>query len=136
MVRWVGRRLRPVAILLFRLLGRAERRTRRTLAWATRASTRASGSLTPERGIACLIVAASLCLLVAQFVDYRGIEVGQPGYAGLGSIAEAPTVGLETPTDAHSYALIPVALLGAGLGLFVFARGRHRLGRSSSPSGP
>ncbi|HEY5976212.1 MAG TPA: hypothetical protein VIT85_00005, partial [Solirubrobacterales bacterium] len=129
-MRWVGRRLRPIGILLFRLLGRAERRTRRTLAWASRAATRASGALTPERGVACLIVAASLCLLVAQFVDYRGIEVGQPGYAQLGgSIAEAPTVGLETPTDAHSYALVPVALLGAGLGLFVFARGRRRLGR-------
>jgi hypothetical protein len=76
-----------------------------------------------------VIVAASICLLAAQFVDYRGIEVGQPGYAGLGAIAEAPTVGLETPIDAHSYVLIPVALLGAALGLFAFARGRRQLGR-------
>jgi len=128
--RWLGRRLRPVGILLFRLLGRAERRTRGFLAWSSRAATRASAALTPERGVACLIVAASLCLLVAQFVDFRGVEVGQPGYAQLGdSIAEAPTVAHETPTDAHSYALVPVALLGAALGLLVFVRGRRRLGR-------
>lgn len=128
-LRWTGRRLRPVGVLVLRLLGAAERATRRALAAASRGSTRAARVLTPERGACVLIVAASLCLLVAQFVDYREIEAGQPGYAGLGSIAAAPVVESEPATSAHSYALVPVALLGVGIGLFALMRGRRKLGR-------
>jgi len=129
LARWVGRRLRPIGVFALRLLGALEKRTRGTIAWATRTSTRASAVLTPFRAVASVVVASSLCLLAAQFVDYRGVEVGQPGYAGLGGIAQAPVVGLETPIDAHSFALVPIALLGAGLGLWALLAGRPRLGR-------
>ena len=128
LARWTGRRLRPLGVLVLRLLGFAERRARAAVGLAARAATRASAVLTPERGICLVIFASAVCLLVAQFVDYRGVEVGGPGYAGLP--ASAPTVGLETPRDAHSYALVPVALLAAGLALVVARGGRRKLGRA------
>ncbi len=116
-------------MLSLRLLGFGERRLLRHRPARARAATRASAVLTPERGICLAILASAGFLLVAQFVDYRGIEVGQPGYAGLPAAAQAPTVGLETPVDAHSYALVPVALLAAALALFVARGGNRRLGR-------
>ena len=70
-----------------------------------------------------MIVASAACLIAAQFVDYRGVEVGEPGYAGLPGVATAPEVGLETPIDAHSFVLIPVALLAAALGVLAARAG-------------
>ncbi len=128
-LRWTGRRLRPLGVLVLRLLGVAERRARASAAWAVRASTRASAVATPERAICAVIVAAAACLLVSQFVDYRGVEVGQPGYEGLPEVAKAPTVGEETPVDAHSYLLVPVALAAGALGFVAGRRRRPRLGR-------
>jgi len=129
LARWTGRRLRPLGVAVFRLLGFAERRARRAAARAARASTRASAVLTPERALCGVIVASAACLLASQFVDYRAVEVGQPGYAGLPSAASAPTVGAETPVDAHSYALVAVALLAGAIGVAAARTGRRRLGR-------
>ena len=129
LLRWTGRRLRPLGVLALRLLGLIERRLRRTAAWAVRASTRASAVIAPDRAICAVIVAAAACLLVSQFVDYRGVEVGAPGYAGLPEVAQAPTVDRQTPTDAHSYLLVAVALLAGGLGVVAGRRRRPQLGR-------
>lgn len=129
LLRWTGRRLRPFGVLALRLLGSAERSARRTAAWAVSASTRASAVITPERAICAVIVASAACLLVSQFVDYRGVEVGGPGYAGLPESARAPTVGVKTPVDTHSFVLIPVALLAAGLGVAAARTHRRRLGK-------
>ncbi len=129
LARWAGRRLRPLGVLALRLLGLAERRARRAAAWAVRTSTRAGAVITPERAICGVIVASAACLLASQFVDYRGVEVGGPGYAGLPEAARAPTVGVETPVDAHSYLLVPVALLAGGLGVAAARSQRRRLGR-------
>jgi hypothetical protein len=129
LARWIGRRLRPVGVLLLRLLGWAEKHARRAAAWAVRASTRASAVVTQERAICGVIVASAACLLASQFVDYRGVEVGGPGYAGLPGAARAPTVGVETPLDAHSVALVAVALLAGGLGIAAARSHRRRLGR-------
>ncbi len=123
------RRLRPLAVLLFRLLGRIERLLRRAVRDGGRAATRASGALTPQRAICLAIVAAAACLLVAQFVDYRAVEVGQPGYAGL-LAAKAPAVGAENAGSAHAYLLVPLAALAAALALVAIANERRRgLGR-------
>ena len=130
--RWgrrAGRRLRPVAVRLFRLLAWLERRLLRARDLAIRLATRASAVLAPERAICATIVAAAACLAVAQFVDYRAVEVGQPGYAGLPT-ATPPTVGVEKAGGAHAYLLLPVALLAAALALVVGRNGRRRgLGR-------
>jgi hypothetical protein len=129
LVRWAGRRVRPLAVLILRALGLVDRLSRRTAAGAARLATRASAVITPQRATCGVIVASAACLIAAQFVDYRGVEVGEPGYAGLPGVATAPEVGLETPIDAHSFALIPVALLAAALGILAARRGRSGLGR-------
>lgn len=128
-LRWCGRRLRPLAIAALRGLALLDRGARRGAGAAARASTRASAGLTPQRGIAATIVASSGCLIAAQFVTYRGVEVGEPGYAGLPGFADAPLVAPQTPIDAHSIALIPVALLAAGLAVVAARRRRPGLGR-------
>jgi hypothetical protein len=129
--RWekrVARRLRPAARLLFRGLARLERLLLRSRERAVRLATRASAVLSPERAICLTILGAAACLLAAQFVDYRAVEIGQPGYAGLAP--SAPTVGAETAGQAHAYLLVPVALLAAALALVVLRNGRRRgLGR-------
>ena len=85
--------------------------------------------LTPWRAICLAVLAAAGCLLAAQFVDYRAVEVGQAGYAGLPA-ASAPTVGAETAGQAHAYLLVPVALLAAALALAALRDERRRgLGR-------
>jgi len=119
------RRLRPPAALLFRLLGRAERLLLRLAAGGGRAATRASAVLTPWRATCLAVLAAAACLVAAQFVEYRAVEVGQPGYAGLPA-AGAPAVGAETAGAAHAYLLVPVGLLAAALALAALRDERRR----------
>jgi len=128
-VRRAGRRLRPLAVLLFRGLGRLERPLRRGAARVRRIAAMAWAVVTLHRAICVAIVAAAACLAIAQFLDYRAVEIGGPGYAGLPG-ASAPTRGEETAGGAHAYLLLPVALLAAGLALAALANPkRHRLGR-------
>ena len=77
---------------------------------------------------AASIVASAACLVVSQFVDYRGVEIGQPGYAGLPAVAAPPTVDVKTAGQAHSYLLVPLALLAA------VARRRWRCGAGGGGS--
>jgi hypothetical protein len=124
------RRLRPLGVLLFRLLGRGERLLLGLARRGQRAATRASALLTPWRGICLAVLAAAGCLVASQFVEYRAIEVGQPGYAGLPT-ASAPAVGGETAGAAHAYLLVPAGLLAAALALAALRDERRaRLGRA------
>lgn len=130
LVRAAGRRLRPGAVLLLRGFAVADRWRRRLTAAAVRGATRASGVLTPERAICAAIVAAAACLIVSQFVAYRSVEVGQPGYAGLTSVASPPAVGIENAGEAHSYLLVPVGILVVALAILAVLRPRRSgLGR-------
>jgi hypothetical protein len=124
----VGPRLRPVGALFFAGLAVTERQLRRAAALAARGATAASAAITPRRAIAAVIVAAGICLVVSQFVDYRGVEIGQPGYAGLPSVAKPPTVAVKTAGQAHSYLLVPIGVLAALLGALCALRARRRLG--------
>jgi hypothetical protein len=126
----VARRLRPAGAFLFRALSWLEKRLLRGRALAAGAATRASAVLTPERAVCVAILAAAVCLGVSQFVEYRAVEVGQPGYAGLPGGAAAPTVAGESAGSAHAYLLLPLALLAAVLALAVLRNGARRgLGR-------
>jgi hypothetical protein len=128
-IRWLGRKLRPAAVFLLRRLAWLERRLLRVKARAARAAARASDVLTPQRAICLAILASAAALIVSQFVDYRAVEIGQPGYAGLPA-AEAPTVGAETAGEAHAYLLVPLALLAGALALAALRNERRRgLGR-------
>jgi hypothetical protein len=125
----LGRRLRPLSVLLLRGLALLERRLLGALARARRAATRASAVLTPQRAICLTILASAACLIASQFVEYRAVEIDQPGYAGLAAVAP-PKVDARTAGEAHAYLLIPVALLAAALALAALRNERRRgLGR-------
>jgi hypothetical protein len=127
---WAGSRVRPLAAQLFRAVAAAERWLRRGCAATVRGATRASAVVTPQRAIGAVIVAAGAGLVVSQFLDYRGVEIGQPGYAGLPDAARPPTVDVRTAGEAHSYLLVPAGVLAAMLGLLAAVRDRRRLGLS------
>jgi len=126
--RWAERRARPVGVALFKGLSALERRLLRARDLAIRGATRASAALSPPRAIAAATSGVSACLIASQFVDYRGVEVGQPGYAGLDA-ATPPTLGIETAGSAHAFLLIPLALLAAALATLAARRDRPKLGR-------
>jgi hypothetical protein len=133
---WVGRRLRPVAVFVLRAFATGERWLRRAGTWAAGWATRASTVITPQRAILGVVVACSLCLLVSQFIDYRAVEIGQPGYAGLPDVARPPTVGVETAGDAHSWLLVPLALLTGLIAILAMRRPKRReLGRTIAALG-
>jgi hypothetical protein len=117
-----------MAALFFRGLAVAETWTQRAAALAARTATALSVVITPRRATGAVIVVAGLALVASQFVDYRGVEIGQPGYAGLPEVARPPTVDVKTAGQAHAYVLIPVGALAAALGLLAAALPRRRLG--------
>ncbi len=123
-----GPRLRPFAARFFRGVALGERGVRRACALAVRGATRASAVVTPQRAIGAVIVAAGVCLVVSQFLDYRAVEIGQPAYSGLSSIARPPTADVRTAGDAHAYLLVPLGLLAVLLGVLAGGRDRRRLG--------
>jgi hypothetical protein len=127
--RWASRRLRPLAARLFRLLSVLEHRLLSIRDLATRAATRAGATLTPQRAICLTVLASAGCLITAQFVEYRAVEIGQAGYAGLPA-ATPPTVDPKTAGEVSSYLLVPVALLAAALALAALRNERRQgLGR-------
>jgi hypothetical protein len=125
---WAATWLRPLGAYFFRGLAAGERWLRRGCTVAVRAATAASTLITPRRAIAGVIVAAGVCLVVSQFVDYRGVEIGQPGYAGLPAVAAPPKVDVRTAGQAHAYLLIPLGVLAALIGGLAIRRERRRLG--------
>ena len=91
---------------------------------------RAAPEITPARVVAAVAAVVAVTLIVSQFMDYRGIAIGKPGYEGrVGTVAPAPQRDLETAGSAHLYLLVPVGL--AALALIGMAlRGDWRLGRA------
>jgi hypothetical protein len=123
-----AKRLRPVGVLVLRGFGRGERLLRRVATASAHGATRASALLTPARGICLLILGSAVCLVVSQFVTYSSVEIGQPAYAGL-TAAAPPTVGAERAGEAHSYVLIPLALIAAIVATMMLRTERRGLGR-------
>jgi hypothetical protein len=126
---WLGPKLRPAGAVLFRCLAFGEAAIRRGATLAVRAATAASRSVTPRRAIGFLIFAAGAGLVASQFLDYHGVEIGQPGYANLPDVAAAaPAVDLKTAGEAHAWVLVPVGLVAALLGLLGALRERRGYG--------
>jgi hypothetical protein len=123
-----GKRARPLAVLVLRVFSRGERALRRVVAAAIRGATRASAVVTPRRAIAGVVLASAICLVVSQFVSYRSVEIGQAGYSGLPAAAP-PTVASKSAGEAHSYLLVPVALLAAAVAAATARSDRRGLGR-------
>jgi hypothetical protein len=125
---WLWPRLRPLLALLFRALALLERGIRWTGARLVRLATAAGSVLTPARAAAVVLIAAGVCLVASQFIDYRAVEIGQPGYADLPQVAHAPTTDVRTAGDAHAYLLVPIGIVVVALGLLSLVRERRRLG--------
>jgi hypothetical protein len=123
------RALRPPLRLLFLALALVEAALRTLGRGASRAATAAAGVLTPRRGVGLTIAAAGGLLIVSQFLDYHGVQIGEqvklPG--GIES-APPPTVDLKTAGQAHSYVLVPIGAIVVALGLAMVVRG-GRVGR-------
>src|SRR5437763_949008 len=128
-----GRRAQPRIDWLVTLVPRAILWAGRTLvAFAgilSSVATRLSRVITPERGIAGVIVCSAACLGVSQFVTYRGVEVGEPQYLGVSGVAPAPQTDRIDAGAAHAYLLIPVAVVAVVLAVIAVHGGRWRLGR-------
>jgi len=85
--------------------------------------------VTPQRMLVFVIAASGGLLIYSQFVAYRGVEVGQPDYSQVSSIAPAPQTDRIDAGAAHAYLLIPVAVLAIGIAVAALATGRWKLGR-------
>ena len=119
---------RPALMWCFRALAFGEAALRGVARAGVRASTTAAAVLTPRRGLGLALGATGALLVVSQFLDYHGVQIGQPGYEGLPQVAKPPTVDLQTAGHAHSYVLVPVGAIGVLLGLVLILRG-GRAGR-------
>jgi hypothetical protein len=113
---------------MFRALAAGERLVRRFISLLVAAATAASRLITPGRAAALVLIVAGGLLVASQFIDYRGVEIGQPGYAGIPDVAKAPTVEVRSAGEAHAYLLVPVGLLAIGFGLLALRREARRLG--------
>jgi hypothetical protein len=125
---WLWARLRPLLALFFRAVAVGERGVRRLCTFLVRVATATSRVITPPRAAAAILVATGALLVASQFIDYRAVEIGQPGYAGLQGPAKAPTIESRTAGEAHSYLLVPVGAFAAALGLLALRRERRGFG--------
>jgi hypothetical protein len=82
--------------------------------------------LTPLRAIVFVAFGSAVLLGFSQFIDYRAVEIGQPGYADVLDVVSAPRADGRTPIDEHSFLLVVAAILALA-GTVAAARGR-RLG--------
>jgi len=125
---WLWPRLRPLLALFFRGLAAGDRLVRRCCTFLVRAATAASRVVTPARAAAVVLIGAGALLVVSQCIDYRAVEIGQPGYADLPDVAQVPTTAAKTAGAAHFYLLVPVGLAAIALGVVALRREARRLG--------
>src|SRR4051812_47191556 len=125
---WLWPRLRPLLALLFRALAILETGIRWVGALLVRLATAAGSVFTPARAAAIVVIAAGVCLVASQFIDYRAVEIGGRGYARLPHVAAAPTQTGRTPRPAHAYLLVPGGGGALALGLLALGRGGRQLG--------
>jgi hypothetical protein len=103
---------------------------RAALATLGRWTNAASRFVTPARALTAVTALALVVLALTQFADYRSISIGNDNYAGgIQTVAPAPVTETDATGSAHSYLMIPLALVGLGL-LAAAVTGRWRLCRA------
>jgi hypothetical protein len=90
---------------------------------------------TPERVLVVVTAGAAACLAYSQFVDYRGVQVGQPQYSQVSTIAPPPQTDRVLAGNAHAYVLVPLAAIALAIAVVALISGRWRLGRLVSVIG-
>jgi hypothetical protein len=105
--------LAPIIAIPFVALAFAERGIRRAARLAARviSAVIAFGDrhVTPGRAVLLVTIVTAGCLIASQYQDYRGVEVGQPGYIPVEATVSADQVDIETPRDAHGSWLLILA---------------------------
>ena len=95
----------------------------------------AEAHVTPARAVAAVAITAAVVMAVGQWSDYRAISVGSDAYAGgIQTVAPAPEIVADRAGEAHSWALVPIAVLAA-LVTVVALTGRARAARLLVPLG-
>ena len=118
--------VRLIAAGIKALAGPTQGARRRLAAWIATLSR----IVTPTRGLLLAALGCALLLALSQFVDYRGISIGADAYdPGISAVAPAPEVEREELGTAHSYVMIPIALLAALALIFAVRSGRWQLTR-------
>jgi hypothetical protein len=108
----------------FRALAVGEAALRALGRGAARVATAGATVLTARRAIGLVMAASGALLVVSQFIDYRGVQIGeQVGLPGGIESAPIPTIDLQTAGHAHSYVLVPVGAIAVVLGLVLIVRG-------------
>ena len=104
---------RRVLLPLLRLIGRA-------VAACLRFGER---HVTPARAVAATCLVAIGALAASQWLDYRSVSVGNDAYSGtVGIVAPPPEVSSDIAGHAHSWVMLPLALIA----LVALALGVHR----------
>ncbi len=84
--------------------------------------------MTPARAVAATVLVAIAALGASQWLDYRSVTVGSDAYSGtVGIVAPAPEVSTEIAGHAHSWAMLPLAVV-ALVALVLALTGRRRAG--------
>jgi hypothetical protein len=68
--------------------------------------------ITPRRAFTLVAAVAAALLVVSQFMDFRAIEIGQPGYVDVRDVTAAPQTDVKSPVDTHSYVLVLAGIIG------------------------
>lgn len=108
---------------LLAIVGRALSATGRGVSHAVAAADRV---LTPARAVLLVAIGSAVLLGWSQFIEYRAVEIGQPGYAEVLDVATAPRTDGRTPVDEHSFILVAAAV-AALVGVAMAAGGRRPL---------
>lgn len=74
---WLFRALRPLLMWFFRGLAAGESGLRALGRGATKAAIVAATVLTPRRAIGLVLAASGALLVVSQFIDYHGVQIGE-----------------------------------------------------------
>lgn len=91
--------------------------------------------VTPARATVVVALVAIGVLVASQWVDYRGVRVGNDAYTGdAGIVAPAPEVAREQAGEAHSWVMLPLAA-AALIVLALAVTGRWRMARLLMPIG-
>lgn len=116
---------RRVLLPLLRLIGRAA-------AACLRFGER---HVTPARAVAATCFVAIGALAASQWLDYRSVSVGNDAYSGtVGIVAPPPEVSSDIAGHAHSWVMLPLALV-ALVALALALTGRRRAALALVPVG-
>lgn len=91
-------------------------------------------ALGPVAAATAVVAIAAFAIAIAQFLDFRAVDIATGDYSDVAGVAPPPRVESEKAGDAHAY--IPLVLALAAIGLLVAAhRGRWQLVRLIAPVG-